>query len=92
MEKQVQQIKEIIISINWKRISIISLLIFFGILTITIAKALIIALSIIPLLPGLLQLIGLIIAIRFSYDRLLYAESRAKLWQSIKTKIKNAID
>lgn len=92
MEKQAQQFKDFVKSVNWKRVAIIALLVFLGILTINIAAALLIAMSVIPFLPGILQLIGLIVAIRFTYKKLLYAEERAKLWTSIKQSIKDAID
>ena len=92
MEKQAQQFKEFVKSVNWKRVAIITLLVFLGIITINVAVALLLAMSVIPFLPGILQLIGLIVAIRFTYKKLLYAEERAKLWTSIKQTIKDAID
>lgn len=92
MEKQAQQFKDFVKSVNWKRVAIIALLVFLGIITINVAVALLLAMSVIPFLPGILQLIGLIVAIRFTYKKLLYAEERAKLWQGIKQSIKDAID
>ena len=92
MEKQAQQFKDFVKNVNWKRVAIIALLVFLGIITINVAVALLLAMSVIPFLPGILQLIGLIVAIRFTYKKLLYAEERAKLWQGIKQFIKDAID
>ena len=92
MEKQAQQFKDFVKNVNWKRVAIIALLVFLGIITINVAVALLLAMSVIPFLPGILPLIGLIVAIRFTYTKLLYAEERAKLWTSIKQTIKDAID
>lgn len=92
LELQIKTITDYFNRVNWKRIGLISLIFLVVILSQLLIHAVIVTINIFPVLPGLLQLIGLIVVIRFSYHNLLTAENRAKIWEKIKTKTNEVLN
>jgi len=92
LELQIKTVTDYFNRVNWKKIGLVALIFFFVVIAQVIIHAIIVTISIFPVLPGLLQLIGLIVAIRFSYRNLLTAENRAKLWERIKTKTNEVLN